>query len=358
MSVQTTVNFTYQFLVRKFKIFSEFLFDDHIKSRLIKQQRSFKQERERLNSRFPYELADKFLKDIRKLGVAEDGTTFLDQFRKQITEVGNALGYVRMVRSGGLHHVSQSIKFVPELELIPSFADSAAKEQLSAETQEAARNLDQVLSDLCANFSEGTEYFNVLVRIFQPVLNTDSQSHLRNFYAIVPALTLNFVEKMLVHKEQLGKTTGRYESSFTDDGFALGLAYILRILDQNDAFNSLHWFESVNNHIATRKNEGAKLKANMAAAQKSRPSGASSKSDSAKGAAAASSKQQEEELLQHQVTMKKLSNVQMEFDLFFYSFSGATIFFQDGNRSDFRRRHGHWQRARVHTAQGTNGRRR
>lgn len=330
------MNFTYQFLIRKFKIFSEFLFDDHIKSRLIKQMRQFKLDREKLNNRFPYEVADKFLKDIRKLGVAEDGTTFLDQFRKQITEVGNALGYVRMVRSGGLHHVSQSIKFVPELELIPSFAESATKENLSAETQAAAKNLDQVLTDLCANFSEGTEYFSILVKIFQPVLNQDSQAHLKNFYAIVPALTLNYVEKMLMHKEKLGKATGRYEASFTDDGFALGLAYILRILDQNDAFNSLHWFESVNNHIGVRTNQGNRLKAsvaaNSAAAEKADKKGSKGDRDqAAKGAAAASSKQQEEELLAHQVSMKKLSSVQIEFDLFFYSFSGATIFFQDAN---------------------------
>ena len=42
--MNTTVNFTYQFLVRKFVIFSEFLFDDHIKSRLLKVVRFFKQE--------------------------------------------------------------------------------------------------------------------------------------------------------------------------------------------------------------------------------------------------------------------------------------------------------------------------
>lgn len=122
---------------------------------------------------------------------------------------------------------------------------------------------------------------------------------------------------MLLQKEKLGKAVGRHESSFTDDGFALGLAYILRILDQNDLFNSLHWFESVNNHIGLRRNEGQQLRQNL---QNAKSSGKSNTS---------ASKANEEELLQHQVTMKKLSNVQMEFDLFFYSFSGATIFFQD-----------------------------
>ena len=34
--MNTTVNFTYQFLCKRFYVFTQFLFDDHIKSRLIK----------------------------------------------------------------------------------------------------------------------------------------------------------------------------------------------------------------------------------------------------------------------------------------------------------------------------------
>jgi WASH complex subunit 7 len=45
-----------------------------------------------LEQRYPYERAEKFNKDIRKLGVTEDGKTYLDQFRQLITEIGNALG--------------------------------------------------------------------------------------------------------------------------------------------------------------------------------------------------------------------------------------------------------------------------
>ena len=36
--------------------------------------------------------------------------TFLDKFRQLITEIGNALGYVRMVRSAGMHHNSDAVK--------------------------------------------------------------------------------------------------------------------------------------------------------------------------------------------------------------------------------------------------------
>ena len=39
---------------------------------------------------YPYERAFKFCKEIRKLGVTDNGRTFLDQFRILITEIGNA----------------------------------------------------------------------------------------------------------------------------------------------------------------------------------------------------------------------------------------------------------------------------
>ena len=42
--MNTTVNFTYQLLKQKLFVCSQFLFDDHIKSRLIKDARFFRQE--------------------------------------------------------------------------------------------------------------------------------------------------------------------------------------------------------------------------------------------------------------------------------------------------------------------------
>ncbi|KAI9913749.1 hypothetical protein PsorP6_005121 [Peronosclerospora sorghi] len=41
------------------------------------------------------------------------------------------------------------------------------------------------------------------------------------------------------------KNTRRRESYFTDDGFAVWVAYILVILDEGDQFDTLHLFEEV-----------------------------------------------------------------------------------------------------------------
>jgi len=45
-----------------------------------------------------------FTKEIRKLGII-DNKSFLDKFRMLITEIGNALGYVRMLRYFYLFHL-------------------------------------------------------------------------------------------------------------------------------------------------------------------------------------------------------------------------------------------------------------
>ena len=254
--MNTTVNFTYQFLTKKFDIFSQFLFDEYIKSYLQREKRWYKKHRddEEVDNKYPFNRAFQFNKDIRKLGVSDSGKTFLDQFRMLITEIGNALGYVRMVRSAGMNYCSNAIKFVPDLNhthfKFEAYAGDGVAEtneesgevvrdaivgaKLSRETVVAARNLDSVISTLAKNFSENNDYFKVLVKVFQDVTASDEQKHLVNFYAILPALTINYVETTVQAKDLMYKNTRRRESYFSDDGFAIGVAYILAILDQGD----------------------------------------------------------------------------------------------------------------------------
>lgn len=71
------------------------------------------------------------------------------------------MGFVRMIRSGGIHCCSNAIRFIPDLDDIITFQDLCQEEQLSAETISGAVKLDSVINNLIKNFSEGTEYFKV-----------------------------------------------------------------------------------------------------------------------------------------------------------------------------------------------------
>lgn len=82
------VNFTYQFLRKKFFIFSQFMYDEHIKSRLLKDMRYFRENKTQLDQKYSYDRADKFNRGIRKLGITPQGHSYLDQFRMLISHIG------------------------------------------------------------------------------------------------------------------------------------------------------------------------------------------------------------------------------------------------------------------------------
>ena len=76
------------------------------------------------------------------------------------------MAYIRLIRSGAMNFVANAIKFVPDLQDIPTFEHLVADEGMSTETVSAARILDTVVEQLSRTFAEGTEYFEMLVNVF------------------------------------------------------------------------------------------------------------------------------------------------------------------------------------------------
>lgn len=297
--MSTTVNFVYQFLRIKLHTFSQFLFDEHIKSRLMRDIRFIKSQRENNGSPYPYERAEKFQKGIRKLGMTIEGLSYLDQFRILITHIGNALGYVRLIRSGGLHACSNAISFLPDINSKTNFEVMCKDLNFSTTTQAAAKRLEDDIENLVRNFKEGIHYFKLLVDVFSSAFRDTKSFHLQQFYAIVPPLTLSFVDNAVSNKEKLFKKD-KTGAAFTDDGFAMGVAYINALLDQSNELDGLQWFETVNQHLKAERTQ------------------AEGKAD------------YEDEKLQQTraLTLKRLTERSSEFKLLYYSLSGARVFFK------------------------------
>ncbi|XP_023014098.2 strumpellin and WASH-interacting protein [Leptinotarsa decemlineata] len=299
--MNTTVNFTYQFLRSKFHIFSQFIYDEHIKSRLIKDLRFFSEHKHELNQMYPYERAEKFNIGIKKLGLNQNGESYLDLFRNVVTHIGNAMGYVRLIRSGGRRCLAEGACFIPDLKK-EYLKEIIQKEEMPDLSKNAATGLLDNLQMFLDNMEDATEYFKLLVKVFVPVLRNKNNIHLKNFYIIVPPLTINFIEHSLNCKERINKRN-KAEYTFTDDGFALGLAYIIEILNQAEQLNSLHWFHSIQRKF---KNDRTRIKEQIIQAGN-----------------------YDNKLYQTlTLTEKKNTLYEREFQLLYYSFNSARLFFQ------------------------------
>ena len=250
--MNTTVNYTYGFLMDKFKLFTQFMMDEYVKSKLLIHRRWFEKHKNDVNNEYPYEKAVEFNDEIAQLGITEDGQTFIDKFRLLITEIGNAMGFIRMERSASLHYCANAIKFVPDVRHVPKFekwighdeideeddedndeddeddedeldsrhTDDMGKRRrrealptrgagLSESSIEAAKTLDDVLAMLSSNYSEGTDYLQVLVFVNQKSLDPKKNPALALFYIIIPSLIINHTARLRMAKDQMEKMRSR-----------------------------------------------------------------------------------------------------------------------------------------------------
>lgn len=71
-------------------------------------------------------------------------------------------------------------------------------------------------------------------------------------------MCISWMEASLTAKENMHKS-GRggsiREVYFTDDGFAMGVAYCLAILKQTKKYNALHWKDSVEHKLRIDEQE-------------------------------------------------------------------------------------------------------
>lgn len=96
---------------------------------------------------------------MKRLGGLASGETFMDKFRLLIIDIGNVLGFVRMLRSGSQRFCSESNKFVPAAESDQPFAAQVTSANLSLPSQSASASLDRTLDNLSLNVAEGTDFF-------------------------------------------------------------------------------------------------------------------------------------------------------------------------------------------------------
>ena len=89
------------------------------------------------------------------------------------------------------------------------------------------------------------DYLRMIVRNFDGILDQENVKHLKLFYLIVPALSISYIEHVQKGSEKILSKNKNVGGFISDDGFPLGVAYLLKILQQSDKFSGLNWFSSM-----------------------------------------------------------------------------------------------------------------
>lgn len=137
-------------------LISKFMYTEKVKSAFSKAAKHFEDNKERMNLMYSYELAKNVAKNLLKF---ESQLSLLD-FVTLVTQVGNIMGYVRLVRSAGIKYVSNASIFLPS-EHTDLLAEMVNDEQLTDVTNEAAWNLKVNIINLSKDFVIKPDYFRV-----------------------------------------------------------------------------------------------------------------------------------------------------------------------------------------------------
>jgi WASH complex subunit 7 len=260
---------------------------------------------------YPYERAEQMSRNIKRLGTTKQGVSYLDKFRQLITQIGNTLGYVRMIRSASLKDNSNLVKYLPEIVNKIRFEQVAEELGISGETMDSLKILDLCIRNLFKQKDDAGDYLRMIVKNFDGLTEQENTKHLKLFYLLIPPLTLSFTESLQKGNEVLNSKQKNVGGFISDDGFALGVAYLLKILGQVEKFASLNWFESMEKKLEMDLVQAdlreKKIKEDLNNLHMA----------------------YEEQKLDAEMSRRRISRMQRQFEMLSFSFSASQILFKE-----------------------------
>ena len=281
--VNSVINKAYQFISKLIQKMIYVINDDYIRSVLKEEKDFWDQNKQNINYNYPLNRAEETRKKIK--AVSEDYKVgFIEQLIKVITQIGNGVALARCIRSALMEYNSQNVNLLDidnenenykklTKEIILQLQNDPTNPNLNSNfSQNLLNNTQNSFNDSNTLFCEtisslkqtgenNTNYLNILVTSFGDALSPEKIEDIDLFAFLFPALSITFIERLIVAKDNLNKKNKNDEEAFfSDDGFIIGICYLLKIFHIDKIFDSLNWFPCVCNYYINLKKKYDNIK--------------------------------------------------------------------------------------------------
>lgn len=137
------------------------------------------------------------------------------------------------------------LRYLPSLLDEFTFQTVANDLAIGGETLDSVKMFDETVGLMQKQGEDANDYMRKMVVSNEGFTDkNESAAPLKNFHALIPAVTTLQADYVVIGRNKL-KQNNNKEAFISDDGFALGIAFLLRIFGIDEAFRGLNWFESI-----------------------------------------------------------------------------------------------------------------
>ncbi len=207
-------------------------------SSILKEERWFTAQQKGENTSYPYERALAFRRELSEVLASGGSSTILEMCRSIITEIGNALGLLRLSRTSGIYRGHQSRQY-------DIFLSGSKKENHCSHSDDSIAHEKKTFSR--------DSLLKKSANVIREAYKASNFHDIESLYILYPVLSLSWLDASLRGKGMLRKKINTSDGYYTDDGFALGCSFLFNTFGQNINIDELNWHQSFRQQSANDK---------------------------------------------------------------------------------------------------------
>ena len=316
--INSIINKTFGYISKTIRSLLEIIFDDYFLS-LLKDEKIF-WENNKANIKYNYPL-ERAINLRQKIINLDDNkkNNLITKSIQYITHIGNAVALARCIRTALMDYNSQNVNLLTsynindfqnliqqislQIENDPVNPNSQISPNMVTNTQNSLIDSNKIFCDTISSLKQTGEnelnYLEVLVNAFAGSLSPEKMPDIDLFAFLLPALTMTYSDTAINARDNLEKKKEPDENSyFSDDGFMMGICYLLKVFSADKKFQSLSWFPSVIKSYGDTKNPRK-----------------SDKSDKSNG--------------METINERKNASYKQQFELLYFTYTSASILFSE-----------------------------